>query len=116
MASAEGGHRAEWISEKGSSRLRGGGGADDGERERNRFFVFWKRPEEWADEIWAWVEGRGLRGSVVTVWEMREGEGGRGEVFWGVDEEVFGRALGVLVRRGRAQVFGEDEGKGVKFF
>ena len=52
----------------------------------------------------------------MTVWEMVEGEGGRGEVFEGLDGEVMTRALEVLVKRGRAQVFGEDEGRGVKFF
>lgn len=96
-----------------------GAGAGGRARERERAdkcFVFWKRPEEWADVVYSWVEETGQRGAVLTVWEMLEGERARGEEFWGMDPEVFQRALGLLVKRGKAQVFGEDEGKGVKFF
>lgn len=36
--------------------------------------------------------------------------------FHGMDQEVLLRALGVLVKRGRAQVFGSEDQRGVKFF
>jgi len=39
-----------------------------------------------------------------------------GEEFHGMDGEVFLRVLGVLVKRGKAQVFGEEDQLGVKFF
>lgn len=99
-----GGKRVEWIVEP-----KGGGRSD-------KVFVFWKRPEEWADVVYGWVEGTGQKGSVLTVWEMLEGEAAKGEEFWGMDREIFQRALMALVKSGRAQVFGEDEGRGVKFF
>ena len=79
-------------------------------------WVWWRGVEEWADAVGGWVEGRGLRGSVLTVWEMLRGDGTVGEEFHGMDGEVFLRVLGVLVKRGKAQVFGEEDQLGVKFF
>ena len=36
--------------------------------------------------------------------------------FHGMDPELFNRSLAVLVRRGKAQVFGSEDQQGVKFF
>lgn len=100
--------RAEWI-ERGKA---GQGGGDRG----STFWVFWKRPEEWAEVIQAWVEEVGQKNTVLTLYELREGEGTMGQEFWGMDGELLGRALGVLVKRGKAQVFGSEDQQGVKFF
>lgn len=119
----EGGGRVEWIHEPGGGGGGGGGAGGGGKRGgggglADKFYVFWKRPEEWADSIYGWVEATGQKGRVLTVWEMLEGEAARGEEFWEMDGDIFSRALGVLVKRGKAQVFGSggDEGRGVKFF
>ena len=39
-----------------------------------------------------------------------------GVEFHGMDLEVLVKSLNVLVKRGKAQVFGEEDQKGVKFF
>ena len=36
--------------------------------------------------------------------------------FHGMDQEVLQRSLNILVKRGKAQVFGHDDQLGVKFF
>ena len=36
--------------------------------------------------------------------------------FHGMDPELLQKALGVLVKRGKAQVFGHEDQQGVKFF
>ena len=36
--------------------------------------------------------------------------------FHGMDAELFQRSLGLLVKRGKAQVFGSEDQQGVKFF
>jgi hypothetical protein len=36
--------------------------------------------------------------------------------FHGMDPEVLQKALNVLVKRGKAQVFGQEDQQGVKFF
>jgi len=36
--------------------------------------------------------------------------------FHGMDPELLQKALAILVRRGKAQVFGQDDQQGVKFY
>ena len=36
--------------------------------------------------------------------------------FHGLDQELLLKALNVLVKRGKAQVFGQEDSQGVKFF
>lgn len=78
-------------------------------------WIFWRSLAEWADAVYAWVDGRGLRASVLTVYELREGEES-GREWEGCEEGFLRLVLGVLVGRGKAVVFGEGEGEGVKFF
>lgn len=66
--------------------------------------------------IYGWVDGTGQKGSVLTIYELREGEGVGGREWVGMEEEMLKKVLGVLVKKGKAQVFGEGEGEGVKFF
>lgn len=79
-------------------------------------YVYWRTPEEWAGIIESWVEGTAQKGSVLTVYELVEGENTRGSEFWGMDRDVLIKALGVLVKRGKAQIFGQEDSLGVKFF
>jgi ESCRT-II complex subunit VPS25 len=36
--------------------------------------------------------------------------------FHGLDTELLQKALGILVKRGKAQIFGQEDSQGVKFF
>ncbi len=103
MTSEEGGRRAEWV---GGSEGKGGG----------TFWVFWKRPEEWADVVAEWVEATGQKNMVLTLYELVSGEMSVGQDFHGMDAELLRRSLNVLVKRGKAQVFGSEDQQGVKFF
>lgn len=40
-------------------------------------FLYWKRPEEWAEVVEKYVAETGQKGSVLTVYELTEGEGTR---------------------------------------
>lgn len=117
MASKEGNSRVEWIGKAPAASKGGvfGGGIDAGVG-GGRCWIFWRRPEEWADLVLRWVEEMGMRGVVVTMWELGEGDGTRGWDFHGMDEVLLQRSVQVLVKRGRAQVFGEMGAEGVKFF
>ena len=84
--------------------------------EKASAWVYWRRPEEWAELIAAWVEGTGQKGSVLTLYELVEGEQMVNQEWVGMDEELLQKALTVLVQRGKAQVFGEVDQQGVKFF
>ncbi|KAK4190738.1 ESCRT-II complex subunit [Podospora australis] len=87
----------------------GGGGGDI-------VWIYWRTPEEWASLVESWVEGTAQKGTVLTVYELTEGEGTRGTEFWGIDQELLLKALQILVKRGKAQIFGQEDSLGVKFF
>lgn len=48
----------------------GGSGAALG----NRILVFWRRPEAWGELIYAWISGTGQNGSIMTFFELTEGD------------------------------------------
>jgi len=41
-------------------------------------WIYWRTPEEWAAQIDGWVESTAQRGGVLTLYELREGDGTRG--------------------------------------
>jgi ESCRT-II complex subunit VPS25 len=52
----------------------------------------------------------------LTIYELRESEAVEKQEWVGMDEDMLRRCLDVLVKKGRAQVFGQADGSGVKFF
>ena len=108
MSRPENGSRIDWIAP-----------ASKGEQSSS-CWVLWKSLGEWADVVYGWVEGTGQKGAVLTIYELKEEDangGGTGGREWlGMEEGLLRKVLGVLVKRGKAQVFGEEGGGGVKFF
>ncbi|KAL0941903.1 vacuolar protein-sorting-associated protein [Colletotrichum truncatum] len=80
------------------------------------FWVYWRTPDEWAASIEAWIDETAQKGVVLTLYELTEGEGTRGTDFHGLDSDLLQKALQVLVKRGKAQIFGQEDSQGVKFF
>lgn len=68
MTRDEGGRRAEWVGD--------GTGVVEGKKERGggTAWVYWKRPEEWAEVIAGWVEDTGQKNTVLTLYELVNGE------------------------------------------
>ncbi|KAI9758675.1 MAG: Lanosterol synthase (Oxidosqualene--lanosterol cyclase) [Chaenotheca gracillima] len=99
--------RAEWVAPSGKGGSAGG---------KEVCWVWWRKPEEWAEILEGWVEETGQKNSVLTLYELTEGEGTRGTEFYALDPEILQKSLAVLVRRGKAQVFGGEGLEGVKFF
>lgn len=72
--------RAEYVG--------GGGGGDRDEARgaaapagaggRDLVWVYWRTPEEWAGLIEAWVDETAQKGTVLTLYELTEGEATRG--------------------------------------
>ncbi|KAK4166466.1 vacuolar protein-sorting-associated protein 25 [Cladorrhinum sp. PSN259] len=98
----------------------GGGGGNRAEyldpKSQDVVYIYWRTPEEWAGVIEQWIETTAQKGQVLTVYELLEGENTRGSEFYGMDREVLIKALNVLVKRGKAQIFGQEDSLGVKFF
>lgn len=99
--------RAEWIAPLNKK---------DKDGNKEEAWIWWKSPEEWAQCIGDWVQETGQRNTVLTFYELLEGEETMRTEFHGLPVEMAKRAIGVLVKRGKANVFGEGEGLGVKFF
>lgn len=59
--------RAEYVD--------GGGGDGSG---GDVVWVYWRTPEEWAALIEGWVDETAQKGTVLTLYELTEGEGTRG--------------------------------------
>lgn len=73
----------------------------------------------WGEKIYAWVDETGQKGSILTVYELRESDAVVGQEWVGMDEDMFVRCLEALVKRGKVQVFESQagtDGAGVKFF
>lgn len=104
--------RAEPASPSSSSSSAGeaaGGGGDV-------WWIYWRTPEEWAAMIEGYVDETAQRGTVLTLYELVEGEGTRGRDFYGLHPDLLQKALQTLVKRGKAQIFGHEDSQGVKFF
>jgi ESCRT-II complex subunit VPS25 len=111
MCSVEGDERAEWVPP-----VSGGGGSAGGAAEKSTAYIYWRKPEEWGNLIASWVDETGQKGSVLTLYELIEGEATVGQEFYGMDSRVLQKSLATLVKKGRAQVFGTEDQQGVKFF
>ncbi|KAK8136509.1 hypothetical protein PG984_004449 [Apiospora sp. TS-2023a] len=94
----------------------GGGGGGDGNTGGDVAWIYWKTPEEWAKELENWVDETAQKGTVLTLYELTQGEDTRGSTFHGLDPDLLQKALQVLVKRGKAQIFGQEDSQGVKFF
>ncbi|KAK3186237.1 hypothetical protein K4F52_005001 [Lecanicillium sp. MT-2017a] len=111
--------RAEYVSSSASTSSGGGGsgaGGAAGGGAEDVVFIYWRTPEEWATLVENYVDETAQKKSVLTVYELSEGEGTRGTELHGIDPDVLRKGLNVLVKRGKAQIFGQEDSLGVKFF
>lgn len=97
MASPEGGQRAEFISSGGKKKV--------DESEGGRVWIYWRRPEEWAQQLEEWVDRTGQKGVVLTLYEIVEGEASAREEFAGMDMELLRMSLGGLCQEGEGADF-----------
>lgn len=86
-------------------------------KRRTHVDVYWKTPAQWADVILAWVNENGYNSSVLTVYELLEGETGEGAEFYGMNPELFRKAIFVLNQKGAAELIqgSTSDADGVKF-
>ncbi|KAF3359705.1 hypothetical protein VdG1_01903 [Verticillium dahliae VDG1] len=96
--------------------MRRDGRAETVARDGDAVWVYWRTPEEWAALVEAWVDDTAQKGVVVMLYELTEGDTSIGTEFHGMDPDLLLKALQVLAKRGKAQVFGQDDSLGVKFF
>ncbi|CAM9464990.1 unnamed protein product [Phaeothamnion confervicola] len=95
-----------------------GGHAEWQDASKTRMVLFFQSPAETASKLYEWVRKQGRIGEVFTVYELHQGDEMEGTDFFGTDEAVFRKALAVLERDGKAELFqgATSEEDGVKFF
>ena len=99
--------RAEWITPLNKR---------DKDARKEEAWIWWRSPEDWAQLIGDWIQDTGQRNTVLTLFELLEGDTTTKEEFHGLPTDMAKRTVNVLVKRGKATIFGEGEGLGVKFF
>lgn len=65
--------RAEWISSSGAEPPR------DADPLEAKVWVYWRKPEELADDLLRWINETGQSGQVLTVHELIEGDASKGQ-------------------------------------
>jgi len=87
-------------------------------KEKTQITIYWKRPEDWGSLIYKWVSDSGKLNSVLTVYEIQQGDDSEGQEFHNLETRVLLKALKYLEKEGKCQVFTgtSDDNLGVKFF
>ena len=89
---------------------------DDGNKEAS-MRIFWKQPEQIANDIFVWAEQNGYINSIVTVYELHSGDDTNDSSFHNIDEDILRRALAILEQQGKCTIFQGDtsDEDGIKF-
>lgn len=77
---------------------------------KTRVLVYWRRPSEWAELIFAWIENTGQNGQVLTVHEIRNVGG---QEFTGLELDTTMRALQALEVDGKCAIMEGDVNDGL---
>nr|XP_019046965.1 ESCRT-II complex subunit VPS25 [Kwoniella bestiolae CBS 10118]OCF25895.1 ESCRT-II complex subunit VPS25 [Kwoniella bestiolae CBS 10118] len=91
--------------------------APDPPKQDNKYLIYWKKPDEWGDLIYTWVTDNGLNSSIMTFYEITDGDLSHTTEFYELPPPILRKALESLVKRGKAQLLeGKGEvGEGVRF-
>lgn len=78
--------------------------------------IYWNTLEEWSMLVYNWSVNSGMTNSVLTFFEILNGDDSKNEQFHQLSEQVFMRALKHLEGKGKCEVIEIDGSFGVKFF
>lgn len=87
------------------------------EKTKDAIKIIWRKPIEWAETLHKWALENNYTNTVLTLYELREGEDTRGEPFHMMDPEIMKDALKELEKQKKAKFFDAQEFDecGVKF-
>lgn len=98
------------------SELQKTGNAAPIDKARNRWEIYWHTLEEWATLIYDYISTRGLQNSILTLYELSQGDDVQEESFFGIHNDVLIKVLQVLERDRKCELILSDDDQGVKFF
>ncbi|EAL18636.1 hypothetical protein CNBJ0610 [Cryptococcus deneoformans B-3501A] len=90
--------------------VKNGEAAANPPKQDSQYLIYWRKPEEWGDIIYHWVMDNGLNSSIMTFYEITDGDLSHTTEFHELPISILRKALETLVKRGRAQIIeGKDE-------
>ncbi|XP_030756389.1 vacuolar protein-sorting-associated protein 25 [Sitophilus oryzae] len=98
------------------SELQRTGHAAPVDKSKQRWEIYWHTLDEWANMIYDCISSRGLQNSVLTLYELSQGEDVQNEEFYGIQHEVLVKALQILEKDRKCELILSDSDEGVKFF
>ncbi|KAJ8964971.1 hypothetical protein NQ314_004488 [Rhamnusium bicolor] len=98
------------------SELQKTGNATPIDKGKNRWEIYWHTLEEWSSLIYEYISNRGMQNTVVTLYELVQGEDSTNEEFNGMQQDVLIKVLRALERERKCEVILDDDIQGVKFF
>ncbi|XP_022902617.1 vacuolar protein-sorting-associated protein 25 [Onthophagus taurus] len=96
--------------------LQNTGNAAPIDKQKNMWEIYWHTLDEWASIVYNYISGIGATNSVMTIYELTQGDDIQTEEFCGLDVNVFIKILKVLESQGKCEVMVIDDQQGVKFF
>lgn len=84
-------------------------------KDKESCLIYSRPPDQWAQIIYDYVKEKSLQNTILTFYELLEGDSTKDREFHQLDELIFLKALKVLERNGKAAVIELDGSKGVKF-
>lgn len=92
------------------------GNAASLDKPKHRWEIYWHTLEEWASMIYDYVCESGLQNSVLTLFELSQGDHVQGREFVGIQNDVLIKVLRVLENERKCELILSDDDQGVKFF
>eukprot|EP00727_Mastigamoeba_balamuthi_P006749 m51a1_g2695 hypothetical protein (990) ;mRNA; f:782470-786054 len=91
------------------------GSAEWVNKDKTKASILWRNIDHWASLVYDWVSQTGQTNTVMTVWEIQNGDSSQGQEFHGLDTRILLKALRSLEKQGKAQVFtgSSDDNLGV---
>lgn len=86
-----------------------------GSKDKETCLIYSRPPDQWAQVIYDYVKERSLQNTILTFYELLEGDSTKEREFHQLDEIIFLKALKILEKQGKAAVIEMDGNKGVKF-
>lgn len=85
-------------------------------KDTGTYEIYWLTLEEWSNVIYSWAVNNGQTNSVLTFFELLQGDDTKDQEFHELNEQVFMKALKHLETKGKCEVIEIDGSYGVKFF
>jgi ESCRT-II complex subunit VPS25 len=94
-------------------------------KNNTKYLIYWKKPSEWANIIYSFMDETGQMGSITTAYDLFHGDDTKGRPFYELPSVFWPRVFAVLEKDKKVALFGLTESgaseaigpeTGLKFF